>query len=232
MIKEFNDFENKNVHLLTQYYDKVMYIEQNVDFDINNLTKFVQFFPEEIEEKDKLAIYYILSKIESKNIVNKMELSNILVEIEKIIAFVKAFVEEKSPSNTQITVLKNSLMQNLISKKEMVEENIGRVKSKIFQLSKIIKKMQNENTDVDKESIKKIINQEIKLALKSYEVPLKKITKFNEIETCNTIDCLKAQLNSTNQQIIEQNEAIKKISGLYAEEIDKIKQNIIKSAKT
>ena len=113
----------------------------------------------------------------------------------------------------------------------MVEANIDRVKNKIFQLNKIIKKMQNDDVDVDKEKIKKLINQEIKNALKSYEVPLKKITKFNEIETCNTIDCLKTQLNSMNQQIIEQNEVIKKISVLYAEEIDKVKQMINKIRK-
>lgn len=231
MLKEFNEFENKNTHLLTQYYDKVLSIEQAVDFDINNLIKISDLYTDDVNEKDKIIFFDIISKIESKNIVNKTELSNILIEGEKILALAKAFIDDKKSNNQQYNALKNSLMQNLTSRKEMLESNVERVKSKIFQLNQIIKKFQNQDYDVDKDKVKNLINQEIKNALKSYEIPLKKITKFNEIDTCNTIDCLKNQLKSMNQQIIDQNEVIKKISTLYAEEIDRVKEIINKIRK-
>ena len=66
----------------------------------------------------------------------------------------KAFIEEKKSPSLQYTALKNILMENLISRIEMVESNIERVKTKIIQLNKKIEKYQNQDYDINKDNIK------------------------------------------------------------------------------
>ena len=126
-------------------------------------------------------------------------MSTFVVQGERILADAKLFVDSKQDNNNQITGLKNSIMQNLTSHKEILDKSIERVRTKITKLNKIISNLKNENVEMNKDFIISIVNKEIKNALKSYEIPLKKISRFNSIEACNSIDCLKHQISALHQ---------------------------------
>ena len=112
-------------------------------------------------------------------------------------------------------------MQNFHSNKDLLDEIFKRMRTKIAKLDGLIGRPKNEGQQISKDQIIALVKQQVKHVLQSYEILLKKISKFSQIEYCNSIDCLKHQLASLNAQVIEQNEGIKNVSKTFASQFDK-----------
>ena len=221
MSKDLNDFGNKNILLLTQFQEKVREIEVFVDKEINDLVNLSRQHPGRVSDSEKVMLDGFILEIEARNNVASTQLASLLIKAEELLANAQIFMEDKKSSSKQIENIKTSIMQNLHSNKDLLDEMIKRVRTKIAKLDGLIGGLKSEGQQVSKDQIVALVNEQVKRALQNYEAPLKKISKFNQVETCNSIDCLKHQLASLHTQVIEQNEGIKNISKTFASQLDK-----------
>ena len=220
MLKELNDFLNRNATILTQYHDKVLGIEAFIDNEINDLVSLSNKHPGKISDTEQILLRDFIAEIEARNSVAMTSISTFIVQSERILADAKLFVNSKQDGNNQLGGIKNSIMQNLTNHKEILDKDVERVRTKITKLNRIIADLKDDDSNINRERVAAIVEEEVQKALKNFEAPLQKISKFNQLETCNSIDCLKYQISSLQQKVIDQNEAIKKISMAFAKQID------------
>ena len=140
MSKDLNDFGNKNILLLTQFQDKVREIEAFIDKEINDLVSLSKQHPGQINDSERILLDGLIRQIEAKNNVASTQLSNFLIKSEEILANARLFMEEKKTGNKQLENIKTSFMQHLYSNKELLDEMIKKVRTKIVRLDSLAKK--------------------------------------------------------------------------------------------
>ena len=159
MLKDFNDFLNRNSNILHQYCDKIIKIESFVDKEINDLVNLSGQIPPKTANKQALLDDFVNGfEVQNNGAITKM--LKYLVQSEQILANAKTFVDSKNDTNNMLSGLKNSIIQNLTNYKEILEINIQRVRTKILKLNKIIRGLRNNDVELSKEKINFLINNE------------------------------------------------------------------------
>lgn len=222
MIEEnIKDFKNNKDRLITEYLNKLNFIKTDIDSIYEKLVDlFSRFNYNENDLTEKHALSEFINTINGRLYARETEMYDIRMKSEVIYSDILNYASKIKQN------LSNMLIQYANNKKTEIDKIINDINNKINSIKESFKSFQSEPKYINNKNIEQFIAKYLDEYMANNKSKKNSEDKFEELEQCTTISCIKDQIKNLQTYSSRNSNHIDKLVDLMSGEIVKIDNSI------